>query len=70
MGDIKVDRLTGLRFIDVRSNPEPDPVYDYLAAFDGVKVSHDGNTEDWKQTGARSRTLFRKICGQEAPKLG
>ncbi|MEO0575962.1 MAG: leucine-rich repeat domain-containing protein [Pseudomonadota bacterium] len=48
MEDIKIDGLTALRFIDVRSNPMPDEVYDYLDAFSGVKASHDGNTEDWE----------------------
>lgn len=48
MEDIRIDTLTGLRFIDVRSNPMPDEVYDYLDEFSGVKASHDGNTEDWE----------------------
>ncbi|MFK8052510.1 MAG: leucine-rich repeat domain-containing protein [Woeseiaceae bacterium] len=48
MENIKIDNLSGLTFIDVRSNPMPDEVYDYLDAFDGVKASHDGNTEDWE----------------------
>lgn len=48
MVDINIDTLTELKFIDVRSNPMPDEVYDYLDKFRGVKASHDGNTEDWK----------------------
>lgn len=48
MVDIEIDTLPALKFIDVRSNPMPDEVYDYLDKFDGVKASHDGNTEDWK----------------------
>jgi Leucine-rich repeat (LRR) protein len=48
MEDIKIDSLPKLRFIDVRSNPMPDEVYDYLDEFDGVKASHDGNTEEWR----------------------
>lgn len=48
MVDIEIDTLPALKFIDVRSNPMPDEVYDYLDTFHGVKASHDGNTEDWK----------------------
>ncbi|MFK7977429.1 MAG: leucine-rich repeat domain-containing protein, partial [Halioglobus sp.] len=48
MEDIKIDSLKGLRFLDVRSNPMPDEVYDYLDEFSGVKASHDGNTEEWR----------------------
>lgn len=48
MEDIQIDTLSALKFIDVRSNPMPDKVYDYLDTFSGVKASHDGNTEDWK----------------------
>lgn len=48
MVDIKIDSLSALKFLDVRSNPMPDEVYDYLDEFRGVKASHDGNTEDWK----------------------
>ena len=45
---INIDNLTGLRSIDVRANPMPDEVYDYLDSFSGVKASHDGNTEEWR----------------------
>lgn len=45
---IEIDGLDRLRFLDVRSNPMPDEVYDYLDGFGGLKASHDGNTEDWK----------------------
>ncbi|MFK7733841.1 MAG: hypothetical protein AB8B48_19630 [Pseudomonadales bacterium] len=48
MEDIKIDSLKALRFLDVRSNPMPDEVYDYLDEFCGVKASHDGNTEEWR----------------------
>ncbi len=48
MVDIVINTLPKLKFIDVRSNPMPDEVYDYLDTFNGVKASHDGNTEDWK----------------------
>lgn len=48
MEDIKIDSLKALRFLDVRSNPMPDEVYDYLDEFSGVKASHDGNTEEWR----------------------
>lgn len=48
MEDIQIDSLKVLRFLDVRSNPMPDEVYDYLDEFSGVKASHDGNTEEWR----------------------
>ena len=48
MISIHIDHLEHLNFLDVRSNPMPDEVYDYLDSFKGLKASHDGNTDDWR----------------------
>lgn len=40
--------LPALKFVDLRINPLPDPVYDVLDAMDGVTIPHDGNAEDWE----------------------
>ncbi|MEM9057529.1 MAG: hypothetical protein AAGD86_08640 [Pseudomonadota bacterium] len=40
--------LPALKFVDLRINPLPDPVYDVLDAMTGVTIPHDGNAEDWE----------------------
>lgn len=40
--------LPKLSFVDARSNPMPDEVYDYLDSLEGITIPHDGNAEDWE----------------------